>query len=74
MPYGGEQQEHLTTGDLQYAGDIHSLAATAVPLLLINWKLCLSKWLSLGPLAFAVLKGMLASLYRGGLFFFLLDR
>lgn len=38
MPYVGEQQEHLTTGDLQYAWDIHSLSAATVPLLLINWK------------------------------------
>lgn len=77
MPYTGEHQEHLTTGDLQYAWDIHSLAAAAVPLLLINWKLCLSEWLSLGPSTFAVLKGMLlasAEVFFNFLLLLLLDR
>lgn len=59
MPCTGKQQEHRATGNLQCAWDTHSPAASVVPLPLINWKLCLSEGLSLGPSASAVLKGML---------------
>lgn len=69
MPHAGEQQEHLTTGELQDAWDIHSLAAAAVNKL----EVMSVQVVVFGPLNICCIRKDAASLCRGVFFFYFIS-